>query len=31
MSIKLPFGQMKITKVEVNKPVNENIFKPDTK
>lgn len=31
MSITLPFGQMKITKVEVNKPVDENIFKPDAK
>jgi hypothetical protein len=31
MSIKLPFGQMKITKVELNKPVDEKIFKPDTK
>jgi hypothetical protein len=31
MSVKLPFGQMKVTKVEVNKPVDENLFKPDTK
>ncbi len=31
MTLKLPFGPMKITKVEVNKPVDENLFKPDTK
>lgn len=31
MSIKLPFGQMKVTKVEVNKPVDENLFNPDKK
>jgi hypothetical protein len=31
MSVKLPFGQMKVTKVEVNKPVDENLFKPDVK
>lgn len=28
MSIGLPFGEMVITKVEVNKPVDEKIFKP---
>lgn len=27
-SIGLPFGEMTITKVEINKPVDENIFKP---
>lgn len=27
-SIGLPFGEMKITKVEVNKTIDENIFKP---
>lgn len=31
MSLGLPFGQMKITKVVVNGPVDEAIFKPDTK
>lgn len=30
-SLGLPFGELKITKVEVNPPVNEAIFKPDTK
>ena len=28
MSITLPFGEMNITKVEMNKPVDEAIFKP---
>lgn len=28
LSIGLPFGEMTITKVEINKPVDENIFKP---
>lgn len=28
MSITLPFGEMTITKVELNKPIDENIFKP---
>ncbi len=28
MSVKLPFGQMTITKVEVNKDVDEKIFQP---
>lgn len=28
MSITLPFGELKITKVEINKPVDEAIFKP---
>ena len=28
MSVKLPFGQMTITKVEVNKDVDEKIFEP---
>lgn len=28
MSIGLPFGEMTISKVEVNKPVDESIFKP---
>lgn len=31
MSLQLPFGQMKVSKVEINKVVDENIFKPDTK
>lgn len=30
-SLGLPFGELKITKVEVNPPVNEAVFKPDTK
>jgi hypothetical protein len=29
MSVSLPFGEMTITKVEINKPVDEKIFKPD--
>lgn len=29
MSLTLPFGEMTINKVEVNKPVDEKIFKPD--
>lgn len=28
MSVALPFGEWIITKIEVNKPVDENIFKP---
>ncbi|HEV8079069.1 MAG TPA: hypothetical protein VGP43_00040 [Chitinophagaceae bacterium] len=28
MSITLPFGEMTITKVELNKPIDENVFKP---
>ena len=28
MSISLPFGELNVTKVEVNKPVDEEIFKP---
>ena len=28
LSISLPFGELKITKTEVNKPVDETIFKP---
>ena len=28
MSVTLPFGELKVTKVEVNKPVDESIFKP---
>lgn len=28
MNISMPFGEIVITKVEVNKPVDENIFKP---
>jgi outer membrane lipoprotein-sorting protein len=28
MSITLPFGELNVTKVEVNKPVDETIFKP---
>ena len=28
MSITLPFGEMTISKVELNKPIDENIFKP---
>jgi len=28
MSITLPFGELIVTKVEVNKPVDEAIFKP---
>jgi len=28
LSIGLPFGEMKITKVEINKPIDENVFKP---
>lgn len=28
MSISLPFGELNVKKVEVNKPVNEEIFKP---
>lgn len=31
MRIKLPFGQMKISKVEVNKPVDEKLFQPESK
>jgi hypothetical protein len=30
MSIGLPFGEVKVTRIEVNKPVDENVFKPDT-
>ena len=30
MSIALPFGELKLTKVEINKPVDEKVFKPDT-
>jgi outer membrane lipoprotein-sorting protein len=29
MSITLPFGELTLTKVEVNKPVDEKLFKPD--
>jgi len=28
MSITLPFGEMTLSKVELNKPIDENIFKP---
>jgi hypothetical protein len=28
LSIMLPFGELNVTKVMVNKPVDENIFKP---
>ncbi len=28
LSIGLPFGEMIISKVEINKPIDENIFKP---
>lgn len=28
MSVTLPFGEWVVTKVEVNKPIDENIFKP---
>jgi hypothetical protein len=28
LSIGLPFGEMTISKVEINKPIDENIFKP---
>ena len=28
MSIGLPFGELNVTKVEINKPVDEAIFKP---
>ena len=27
-SIGLPFGELTLTKVEINKPIDENIFKP---
>jgi len=29
MSITLPFGEMTVSKVEINKPVDEKIFKPE--
>lgn len=31
LSIGLPYGELVITKVEINKPIDENIFKPSAK